>query len=191
MPDRKIMKRSEMLSGALCALLTALAACEPLDDALPQTREEPADSEPLITLSEVAQALSWVDIRPAQMSEVRGAVDMSAGNGYDEEYLMQSLFASPGVGVGGGDPTKADLTGTPLRDLLREAVRARLSTRGEAMDADTWLDALSSSDIQIYWPYSSSWDGMTTPVITFDPGDRAEQNLGYLRRVDGEVGRSL
>ena len=36
-----------------------------------------------------------------------------------------------------------------------------------------------NSDVQIYWPYSERWDGETMPVITFDPENGAEANIGY------------
>jgi len=178
-----------MLSGAICTLLTALAACEPLDDSSLGRDGSPA----YITLEEVAQLLSSVDLGAAQLAEVQGAVGISAGNGYDEEYTMRDLFASPGSGVG-GDPaeTRAGLSGTPLRDLLREAARERFATRsGDGDGPEAWLDSLSSSDIQIYWPYSEAWDGRTAPVVTYDPGDMSVQNVGYLRRADGTVEQVL
>jgi len=46
-------------------------------------------------------------------------------------------------------------------------------------DADRFLEALTSSDIQIYWPFSETWDGKTMPIITFDPEDGSEANVGY------------
>lgn len=63
----------------------------------------------------------------------------------------------------------------PLRDLLSAADIAQ--TR-----AGSFLDALSASGLQIYWPYSEDWDGKAMPVITFNP----EESSGdaYLRRQD-------
>jgi hypothetical protein len=55
------------------------------------------------------------------------------------------------------------------------------------MDPDEFLDALMGSDIQIYWPFSEEWDGETMPVVTFDPEDGAEVNVGY-RIVVGDDG---
>jgi len=48
-----------------------------------------------------------------------------------------------------------------------------------AADPDRYLEALSSSDIQIYWPFNESWDGETLPIITFDPEDGSDANVGY------------
>lgn len=166
----------------------ALGACEPLDDDLNTHTQKTSASA--ISLEEVAQLLSSVPIGTGQMTEVKDAASSSAGNGYDEEYRMQDLFLSPGTGVGEeAEVTKANRYDTPLRDLLSRAVRERYATKagdgGEV--AEAFLDSLSSSDVQIYWPYSENWDRESLPVITFDPGDRAEQNVGYELKADGSV----
>ena len=117
------------------------------------------------------------------------AASSSAENGYDEEYRMQDLFSAPGTGVGSEADTKAgERYPAPLRDLLSQAVQKRFATKaGTEEDALAWLDSLSSSDVQIYWPYSEEWDGETLPIITFDPGDAAEENIGYQLQADGSM----
>jgi hypothetical protein len=55
------------------------------------------------------------------------------------------------------------------------------------MAPEVFLDELMESDIQIYWPFSGEWDGTTPPVVTFDPEDGSEVNIGY-RLVMGEDG---
>ena len=47
-----------------------------------------------LTLEEVAQILSSVDLGASQMGEVYDAVSSSTGNGYDEEYTMKDLFVN-------------------------------------------------------------------------------------------------
>lgn len=184
------MKYRIVILGTACVLLAGLSACEPLDD----DRETHVISQEnsFITLEEVAQLLSSVPLGAAQMEEVLDAASSSAQNGYDEEYLMRDLFSAPGTGVGSEADTKAgDRYGTPLRDLLSKAVRERFATKAEDTDAQAWLDSLTSSDVQIYWPYSEGWDGASFPVITFDPGDNALQNEGYALQADGSVKRVL
>lgn len=183
------MKYRLWLAGAGCALVAGLCACEPLDD--DRDKHLPTKSV-LIGLDEVAEILSSVPLGREQVQEVLDAASVSAGNGYDEEYRMQDLFSAPGTGVGGEPDTRAENYGTPLRDLLSRAVQSRFATKagGEA-DAQAYLDSLSSSDVQIYWPYSEAWDGSSLPVITFDPGDAAEQNVGYAFRPDGSVEKLL
>lgn len=181
------MKYGIVIGGTVCALLAGLMACEPLDDDR-ETHVVSQDNS-FITLEEVAQLLSSVPLGTAQMEEVMDAASSSAENGYDEEYRMQDLFSAPGTGVGSEADTKVgERYPAPLRDLLSQAVQKRFATKaGTEEDALAWLDSLSSSDVQIYWPYSEEWDGETLPIITFDPGDAAEENIGYQLQADGSM----
>lgn len=169
---------------ALAVVAGVLVSCERVDVGDPSV---PPSERGMITLEEVAEILSTVPLGAEQMAEVRDAVGSSTDNGYDEEYTMRSLFESPGTGVG---ETKAATKayGTPLRDLLRAAVEERFATRsGVPADASEYIEALTSSDVQIYWPYSEMWDGSSTPVITYDPRSNAESNVGYETAPDGSV----
>ena len=179
---------SPALFCILAILTLSLLACERLDD---DTRTHVPGKDPLpsfLTLEEVAQILSSVDIGSSQMGEVHDAVTSSTGNGYDEEYTMKDLFETPGAGVG-DESVKAETRSyaNPLRDLLADAVRSRYGTKaGEGgVSADEFLEALTASDVQIYWPYSDSWDGEKAPVITFDPEDNSDKNVGYVLGADG------
>jgi hypothetical protein len=53
-------------------------------------------------------------------------------------------------------------------------------------DPDAYIDALSSSDVQIYWPYSDEWDGEQMPIITYDPEDDSHKNIGYRLIVEDD-----
>ncbi len=150
-----------------------------------------------VTLDVVAEMLSELPLEQEHFREVHSAVESSSGNGYDEEYTMSDLFASPGKGVG-DTPTKAASTSKaflrPLRELIREHVRSSVATKaaGDSAygdDAEAYLAALESSDVQIYWPYSENWDGESLPVFTFDPGDGSEINFGY-RVLKDEFGET-
>ena len=170
-----------MIAVAMTALL---ASCEKTVGG-----DSPADAVPPVALDRVAAMLSALPLENEHLNEVHAAVSSSSGNGYDEEYTMSDLFASPGKGVG-DTPTKASAAAQsysrPLRELIREHVRSSVSTKASAGgvsefgdDAEAYLAALEKSDAQIYWPYSEDWDGKETPVFTFDPDDGAEVNVGY------------
>ena len=185
------MEKYSMISGACVAALGAvlMAGCQKnstMVETVPENVvERPAE---FISLEEVAGILSSLPLGPGQMEEVHDAASASAGNGYDEEYRMQDLFATPGAGVG-DDVTKAGKTyERPLRDLFREAVQA---TRAGEAETEAWLDSLCVSDVQIYWPFSDGWDGKSLPVVTFDPGDGSERNVGYALKADGSVEKVL
>lgn len=172
--------------AALCAV--SLFGCEEVL-LTPVDEQEPGE-EPAVLLEDVARVLSHVPLGGEQLDEVYDAARASAANGYDEEYRMQELFAEPGCGVGDVGGTKADTYSKPLRELLKEAVHATKAS-GSLEDPDAWLDALSASDIQIYWPFSDQWNGDAKPVITFDPGGDATQNEGYILEADGSVTKVL
>ena len=122
--------------------------------------------------------ISSLPLGSEQLEEVYGAVSSSSGDGYDEEYTMRKLFESPGSGVGG---TKAEITGVPLRDMIAQYLQNNppSPTKAGAADVQRWLDELSSSEMQIYWPYSENWDGETFPIVTFAPELDSDCNYGY------------
>lgn len=163
-------------------LLSALAAasCEIVDNDMDKHVQGGRDSS-YVALEKVASILSAVPMESAHVAEVYEAVTSSSGNGYDEEYTMKNLFASPGSGVGDKDTRAAKVYDNPLRDLIEQHVRSEVFTKASAgvTDPDAFLSALSSSDVQIYWPFSDKWNGESLPVITFDPESGAHTNIGY------------
>ena len=137
----------------------------------------------LMSLRGVARMLASLPIGEEQLSEVWDAVSSSSGNGYDEEYMMCDLVGSPGAGVGDSPESRARTRAaykTPLRDLIADYYSAHALTRaGGNTCVQALLEELSSSGMQIYWPYSEEWDGEQRPLITFDPGYGAASNYAY------------
>lgn len=134
-------------------------------------------------LSSLARMFAALPIGIDQMQEVMDAASSSAGNGYDEEYTMKQLILAPGCGVG-DSPTKAGSYAHPLRDMLAEYLQTE--TKAGAKDVEAFMNSLSESDLQLYWPYSEDWDGEELPIITFDPGYGSEYNYGYKLGVDSD-----
>lgn len=154
--------------------------------------DESGDDSTFVSLGEVAEILAMIQIDRSQMEEVHQAVISSSGNGYDEEYTMRNLFASPGSGVGDSQ-TKAQADyPEPLRDLIEDYVYSSYSTKSSGqMTPDEFMTALMESDIQIYWPFSENWDGRTMPVVTFDPEDGSDANIGYRLKMDDDGFRQV
>ena len=183
------MKTDKLL--CLLLLLSCNRIPEPVED-----RDNAA-----LPLDQVAQMLSELPMEPVHFREVHRAVSSSSGNGYDEEYMMRDLFASPGRGVGEEDSGKSgnsveehskslsDIL--PLRDLIIQYAENRAATKASGFDPGIWLESLSSSDIQIYWPYSEDWDGETQPVFTYDPGDGSQVGVGWKVYTDERGARSV
>lgn len=162
----------------LYAVVTILAvsACEMVD-----TDNEADRMIQQVGLEQVAEILAYLPIEEEQLVEVHNAVSSSSGNGYDEEYTMRDLFRQPGAGVGDSEVKGAGTYASPLRDLIEEYVYSMHTVKSAsgAGDAEEFLASLMESDVQIYWPFSEEWDGVTMPVITFDPEDGSEVNVGY------------
>ena len=172
-----------LLFGCLAGAL-AVTACRRLDLWINPPADEAGESL-VFTLDEVARLLATVPLGDAQVAEVRTAVTSSSDNGYDEEYPMRQVFETPGTGIGGTPATRVEAYPEPLRDLLSAEIRKQYGTRSS--DADAFVDALSGSDVQIYWPFSEEFEGNEAPVITFDPGGRETKNIGWIRQEDGTL----
>ena len=166
--------------------LSAIAAAMAISCSEIPSEPAPSLAEGDATASriELARMLAALPIGVEQMEEVHDAVSSSAGNGYDEEYTMKDLLTDPGAGV--GDTKASGSYGTAMRDLIARYLSEKASTKASGFSAEKYLEALSESDMQIYWPYSQDWDGKTYPIVTFDPGFGAESNYGYEIRIGAD-----
>lgn len=206
---RLFRTRNILLYGLLpfcvvSALSFLCVSCEELDNNIDRHGGGDENAVLPVPLDEVARLLSALPVGQGQLGEVHDAVSSSSENGYDEEYTMRDLFRLPGSGVGDDrlpEGTKAAVEyEVPMRDLIREHLYSSMTVRsdgsvssgyGGGMSPDEFIGALESSDIQIYWPYSENWDGEEFPIITFDPLDGAETNLGYRLKTDEDGNRTV
>ena len=175
----------------MCVLMSAFIAvsCERTD--VPAGGRQDGEEKISVRLDEVAEILAMIPVQQGQMGEVHDAVTASSANGYDEEYTMKNLFTLPGSGVGDKEVRSGMTYEKPLRSLIDEHVRSMSVTKALSMDPDRFLEALTESDIQIYWPYSDEWDGTSLPVVTFDPEDGASSNKGYMLVVENDGSRRV
>ena len=176
------MKKSKIIAAVLPAVLAV--SCEMTYNEVDESSGN--EERYAVRLDEVAEILSLIPIQKAQVEEVHDAVSSSSSNGYDEEYTMRHIFESPGAGVGDNMSKSAGSYVKPLRALIEEQVRSMPATRSLSMDPDRFLEILTDSDVQIYWPFSDEWDGETLPVITFDPEDGASANIGYRFTIEDD-----
>ena len=184
------MKMNDFMKLMLAAVI-AFPSCEILDN--DEDKHIMDKHQTHISLSEVSQILSSIPITQKQVREVYDAVTASSGNGYDEEYTMKNLFSAPGSGVGDKATRAAGSYDQPLSRLIEEHVKSIAGTRSsvdmsvDRMGVDGFLQALGESDIQIYWPFSERHSSDRLPIITFDPEDGSEVNVGY-RLIDNGDG---
>lgn len=184
------MLMKQLLFLAL-TVLSVPVSCEHVD----HTGEINDPEARIIPLEDVAKLLSALPIETDQMTEVHDAVSSSDGNGYDEEYMMRDLLSVPGTGVGDEAMGKSMSTRSysrPLKELIAEQLSTRTkSSDGSVLSPEEYLDALEKSNMQIYWPYYRNWDGKEWPIVTFDPGNGAEANVGYRLFIDSEGNRKV
>ena len=184
------MLMKQLLFLAL-AVLSVPVSCEHVD----HTGEINDPEARIIPLEDVAKLLSALPIETDQMTEVHDAVSSSDGNGYDEEYMMRDLLSVPGTGVGDeamGKSMSTRIYSRPLKELIAEQLSTRTkSSDGSVLSPEEYLDALEKSNMQIYWPYYRNWDGKEWPIVTFDPGNGAEANVGYHLFIDSEGNRKV
>lgn len=142
--------------------------------------ETPPDSSETVSLDTpaLAKIFASLPIGREQMQEVHDAASSSTDGGYDEEYTLERLINAPGCGVGQNETKAGRQYALPLRDMLADYLGA--GTKGGSQEeVEAFLNSLSESDLQIYWPYSEDWDGEELPIVTFDPGYGSEYNYGY------------
>ncbi|MGM9764280.1 MAG: hypothetical protein ACI3ZQ_09710 [Candidatus Cryptobacteroides sp.] len=195
------MKRKYFMTAATALSIAAMVciSCEFVDI---EKKNFPND---YVDLSDVAQLMAALPLEKEQLKEVYDAVNASSANGYDEEYTLTRLFENPGSGVGDGQTTKAaGRYGTPLKSMIEEHLKGLVETKAansgcescylavlRDLGVDGFMRVLSDSDMQIYWPYSGSWNGEDFPVVTFDPESKAEKNVGYKLTVDADGHRGV
>lgn len=182
------MKRKNFTSGMLlsAAILLMSVSCEKETAGVwPDGRPSYDDG----ILEEVAVFLSDVVSDSEVLDEVHSAVTESYECGYDEEYLFSNVVNCPGRGTGFRS-VKAEGgygEGALFRSLV-STLDGRTGFPGvhvkSAGTGKAFLDSLASSDIQIYWPYSENWDGVSLPVVTFDHGLDKDWNYGFILRKD-------
>lgn len=187
------MPMKSIFMTAVIALCVA-TACEQVD----HSGEIDVPQKSSVSLDDVAKLLSALPIENCHLQEVYDAVSSSSENGYDEEYMMRDLFSSPGSGVGMDKETKATRAASysnPLKDLISDYLESKTKSGGGAelngMSPEEYLQELENSDIQIYWPSSENWDEGQLPIVTFDPGNGAEVNVGYKITEDDNGARSV
>lgn len=193
------MERKKNFLFAALLLIFATVSCELVDDDLNKHwNPDSGNDSTAVDLDAVAEIIAALPLDDIHLKEVHAAVSSSSLNGYDEEYTMRNLFSNPGSGV--GDPEveskAAQFMQNPLRKLIEEHVHSSAGIPTKAgtsseVDPDKFLKALTDSDIQIYWPFSENWDGSTFPIVTFDPEDGADANVGYRLIVGRDGSRSI
>ena len=186
-----VVIRVTPLCAVMICLTSLFAGCEKVDDDI--EKHKGGDPE-IVLLSDVAEMISELPVGADQVAEVNDAVNSSLGNGYDQEYTMERLLSCPGCGVGDSETKAGKSYERPMMSLIRDYLSKKYLTKAGETDLEAveeYVGALSESDVQIYWPYSETWDGSSLPIVTFDPGDGSQTNVGYKITVSEQGERSV
>ncbi|MCF0197961.1 MAG: hypothetical protein HUK02_01380 [Bacteroidaceae bacterium] len=153
------------------------------DISVPSYSAESSTSEKITSknLQAIASLLASLPIDNETCREVKTTVETALFCGIEESAYFQEILS---------EQTKIStrsLLESRLGRLLHEHYR---NTRASAEDADMVpLSVLENSGrLQIYWPYSEDWDGVSMPAITFAPEDESQLwNIAFVKdneRID-------
>ena len=143
-------------------LLTLLYSCTNRFEDTPDVSDSHFVSE--VALRDIAIAFSSVSLEQDDVLSVFSSVQSAQNYGLDEEMYLSELWLSP-------LHTKVSETGE-AGSVLREKIVSFLknNTRSSTIissDPSELLNLMKSGEIEIYWPYSENWDGVSIPVITY------------------------
>lgn len=172
------MKRKELtMSAFLCALIL-FGSCSKDDASEVVGKESALTAEQAVqkeNLKHIALAVASVSGDKTVFNEVQAAVRASLNIGLDEQYRFKDALNPSQSKITALRSSAVGEFGKKMMDALKNS-GLRSSSTGE--DMETFL---ISEDVQIYWPYSEDWDGVTEPVVTFDPIAEVDENIGFKR----------
>jgi hypothetical protein len=164
-------------------LSLALGACSTESDSdlnLNKKKEtDVVDSGHSVELSEVATLLANIQIDNRVLDEVASAVNRSVELGLDENYKFSEIMHAENRKIS----TRSAEESSPLKERIMEYVSTQRTQNTKSTNSSNILEILSDPTIQIYWPYADDWDGVTTPVITFNPKNDKDWNYAFKRSI--------
>lgn len=110
----------------------------------------------------VAQILCNSSDKKSDVQFVKRCVEQSLSYGLDEEIRFVDML----------EPTNSKLIsnlGNIDTKFSGKFLRAMKQNSLRSLDVDSLYSFLTDGNVQIYWPYSTYWDGIEEPVVTFDP----------------------
>lgn len=119
---------------------------------------------------DLARAITALNLDPEICQEVHRAVRKSVECGLDEIYYLKEA-------IGGGTKICDDETFTRFID---DKLSKFSDNKAVKYINEYWVNTADQDRLQIYWPYSENWDGVTTPIV-------ACQYQGYVIAENGQI----
>lgn len=158
----------------LAMLCIAFASCEKQQD---NVLDNKIQTEKTSTEYEYSKVIRKMNLTPDMCKEIHNYVNQSIAFGLDEEVRFIEVLNT--------NETSKVLTRTndEPSSFSESFMLATAKTRSNA-NSENFID-LENSEVQIYWPYSEYWDGVTPPTITYAPEDiNQDWNYGYITRTN-------
>lgn len=158
-----------------------LWSCTSENNFLPESHvvtKSVSSQEPKIELSSVASFLAMINMDVDLVNEVKQIVDRSIYYGQNETCRFKDLLM----------PDSSKIFRSNSGQLVLQ-MEQNFNSGHCSFSKEDLFDYLSTNDVQIYWPYSKSWNSVTLPVITYYSEDERDWNYGYkrVRQADGTI----
>lgn len=119
---------------------------------------------------DLARAITALNLDPEICQEVHRAVIKSVECGLDEIYYLKEA-------IGGGTKICAE---RKFARFMDDKLSKFNDNKAVKYINEYWANFADQERLQIYWPYSENWDGVTTPIV-------ACQYQGYVIAENGQV----
>lgn len=128
-------------------------------------------SKDLSDLFKVAKIISEMGLTYNMVVEIKSNVESSLAKGYDEEITFKDIL-SPITEINYTRTNQVESKSEFAEKITQKIAALKLRSSN---DVDLLLERLISNGINLYWPYSENWDGVTVPVIAISPEDDNEE----------------
>lgn len=119
---------------------------------------------------DLARAITALNLDQVICQEVHDAVSKSVECGLDEVYYLKEA-------IGGGTKICSE---TRFTRFIYDKLSRFNDNNAVKYINEYWTNTSDQDRLQIYWPYSENWDGVTTPIV-------ACQYQGYVIAENGQI----
>ena len=169
------MKKCFLLISVCTIYLFLFSSCAEETDPLPGKAKTGGWDNPIqpeaVNLRIMARLVSEIANEYQVLDEVKSGVAQSLRYGMDEELRFRDIL----------EPRESKMlrsSESVLLEILRKAIQKQ-SEADQLRSSFSLEEFILNENIQIYWPYSENWDGITQPVVSFDPKNGNEWNYAY------------
>ena len=121
-------------------------------------------------MENIAKLLASMNLDNDDVKKIHSGVMTALDNGLHEVYFMKELMCEDSKVVKEEDQTH----------VFADFVKSHVNNKSLSQAISFYKECENDEILQIYWPFSENWDGVTKPVISFLPDDKcSKENLGY------------